>query len=97
MVETAPEVLKNVKSQKRTADGDLPNEIQVVRDLLANLATRVERLWRRGTSGLCDADVDLQNQAAKTKMLEVIHRYAGGLAAQGKVGFSSDVPSPYVD
>jgi hypothetical protein len=36
VVEIAPEVLKNVKSQKRTADGDLPEDIQFVRDLLAS-------------------------------------------------------------
>jgi hypothetical protein len=89
VVEAAPEVLKNLKSQKRTADGDLPEEIQFVRDLLASLAVRVGRLWRRGTGGLCDGDVDLQNQAAKTKMVEVIHRFAGGMAVHGKVRIRS--------
>jgi hypothetical protein len=89
VVETAPEVLKNIKSQKRTAEGDLPEDIQFVRDLLASLAVRVGRLWRRGTGGLCDGDVDLQNQAAKTKMVEVIHRFAGLMAVHGKVRICS--------
>lgn len=82
VVETAPEVLKNVK---RTTDGDLTAEIRAIRDLVADVSTRVERLWRRGTNVLEDADVALQNQAAKTKMLQVIHGFASGMAAQGQV------------
>lgn len=81
----APGILKSVKSLKRTSNGDLPTGVQSLQDLLASLANRVERLWRHGSNGLCDADVDLQNQAAKGKMLEVIYRYAGDLAAHGKV------------
>lgn len=88
VVETAPEVMQTVKSQKRSADGEVSVEIQVVRDLVAGLSPRVERLWRRGTNGLNDADADLQNQAAKTKMLEVVHGFAGGMAARGQVRLS---------
>lgn len=80
-----PEIIKNVKALKRSSDGDLPEDVQSLQDLLASLAPRVERLWRHGSNGLYDADVDLQNQAAKMKMLEGIYRYAGELASHSKV------------
>lgn len=85
----APGLLKRVKALKRTFNGDLPEDVQSLQSLLASLATRVERLWRHGLNGLWDADVDLQNQAAKMKMLEVIYRYAGDLATHSKVRASA--------
>ncbi|KAI5450447.1 hypothetical protein NCC49_003070 [Naganishia albida] len=90
-----PEIIKNVKALKRSSDGDLPEDVQSLQDLLASLAPRVERLWRHGSNGLYDADVDLQNQAAKMKMLEGIYRYAGELASHSKMkrlAPSSDLP-----
>jgi hypothetical protein len=86
----APGILKSVRALKRTSNGDLPEDVQSLQDLLASLATRVERLWQHGSNGLWDADVDLQNQAAKMKMLEVIYRYAGDLAVHSKVCTRAD-------
>lgn len=92
-MEMAPEIMKSVKTLKRTSDGDLPEDVQSLQDLLGSLATRVERLWRHGSNGMYDADVDLQNQAAKMKMLEGIYRYAGELATHSKVRIHSSEES----
>ncbi|KAJ9120885.1 hypothetical protein QFC22_002820 [Naganishia vaughanmartiniae] len=82
IVETVPVLLQSLRSSSQTgvADAGTGEALERVKALLPSMASRIEGLWRHGTTRLSDADVALQNRDAKTQMLEVVYRFAGDLA-----------------
>ncbi|KAJ9092013.1 hypothetical protein QFC21_006993 [Naganishia friedmannii] len=81
IVETVPVLLQSRSSGRAVvADAGTGEALARVEALLPSVASRIEGLWKQGITGLSHADVALQNRAAKTQMLEIIHQYAGDLA-----------------